>query len=321
MHSRGILFLLSSLAAGLLYGQLPAQHRALISEGETQIQGAPIYSVPRWKGSRLVGCDQCQSRGPILWTVDRQGRREEIVFEVPESGYISAWDIASGPDGALAVVGYAMSNDSRLADFVAWISPDRKRQIITRVWPYHPYAVTVAPDGTIWTVGPVKHEDSTVDLHANVLRHYDPSGRLLATVTVRGTRRYNGLARVAPASALMASNDRIGWLTNACEYIEFSFSAVEMGRYTCPNGILDGQTVGGVALSSANDLVVGGRRSGPLAPLELDRATRTWIPVPAPAGFHNVYGILGFDVLTLVTYPEAFKLARLNWGDAPPAAQ
>ena len=71
-------------------------------------------------------------------------------------------------------------------------------------------------------------------------------------------------------SALIASNDRIGWLTLACKYYEFSFDGVQMGRYGCPNGQADIHQLGGVALSTANDLLVGASNAvGPLTPLEL----------------------------------------------------
>lgn len=99
-------------------------------------------------------------------------------------------------------VGYALSNNPQIVDFILWISPDWKRQIVTRVSPFHPYAVTVAPDGTIWAVGPVKQENSTEDLYPNVLRHYESSGRLLKTVVVSGLRYYNRLAGVGAASDL-----------------------------------------------------------------------------------------------------------------------
>jgi hypothetical protein len=306
--------LLLSPGSGPLFAQTNVQKRALTIQGDTSLSGPPIYYVPRWSGSRLVGCDQCQSAAPILWAVDRQGRREEIVLTVPGSSFVSAWSVASGSDGSVAVAGDAVSGDSRMAEFIAWISPDRKRQVLTRVWPFHPYEVAVAPDGTIWAVGPVLHEHSSVYLHANVLRHYEPNGRLLETASVRGTQKHNGIARVSDGSALMVSNDRVGWLTTACEYIEFSFTAVELGRYTCPAGITDSIKAGGVGLSSADDLLIGGRTAGNmLAPLELERSTGLWHQISVAGQPRAGSGILGFDGLTLVTYPDMFTLKRLNW--------
>jgi hypothetical protein len=313
MHSRWIVWTLPLLAAGLLLGQTSTGRRLVANKDDIDIQPLTGH-IPRWTGSRLVGCDDHQG-GPILWTVDRQGNREDVALDVAGANYIQVWDVASGPDGALAAVGYAISGDSRLADFVAWISPDRTRQVLTQVKPYVPYVVTVAPDGTIWTVGAARDDASRVDLHPNVLRHYTPSGQLLASTVVRGTRPTStGVVNVNIASTLMASNDRIGWLTFGCEYIEFSFDATEVGRYTCPNRIAKPIDLGGVALSSADDLLVGGKALGPLAPLELDRAAKTWNLVPVSQDSGNSLGLLGFDGLTLVTrHAGAWKVRRFNW--------
>jgi hypothetical protein len=231
----------------------------------------------------------------------------------------SVWQVSSGSDGALAAVGYTLSGSSQFSDFIVWISPDRKRQVVTRVSPFHPYAVTVAPDGTIWAVGPVKQENSRNDLYTNVLRRYDASGNLLRSVILNGLQRHNGRAVVADGSDLMASQDRVGWLTNTCEYIEFSFDAVELGRYACPTTKYDG-SVGGFALSYGGDAVVGGSQRSLWAPLELDRASRTWVPIQAPSDGYRFAAILGFDGTTLVTLSEAAKLRRLSWQALAPGA-
>jgi hypothetical protein len=99
----------------------------------------------------------------------------------------------------------------------------------------------------------------------------------------------------------MASKDRLGWLTRACEYIEFSFDGVEVGRYGCPGGYSDFHQIGGVGLSPANDLVIGASWATPLGPLELDRATSTWKRVPVLEDSGTTRRILGFDGLTLMT--------------------
>jgi hypothetical protein len=309
------------LAAGLLAGQTSGQRRLVVAADDIRSQ-SPADHLPRWTGGRLAGCDQCQSGAPILWTVDGQGNRDDTSLQVPQADRVGVRDVASGRDGALAAVGWAISADSRLASFVAWISPDRARQVLTEVGAYAPYAVTVAPDGTIWTIGATLDSGMRRQVDPNVLRHYSPSGQLLATTAISGTRRSDGgVANVAQSSTLMASDDRIGWFTLACEYVEFSFSAVELGRYTCPNGMSNAFKAGGVALSSANDLLIGGREVGPLSPLELNRATKTWSPVAVSGGPGNSLGLLGFDGLTLVTHHQAqtYTMRRLTWaqGAAP----
>jgi hypothetical protein len=160
--------------------------------------------------------------------------------------------------------------------------------------------------------------DNYREVSPNVLRHYTPTGLLLASTSVRGVRQSNsGMYRVSDISALMASNDRIGWLTGACQYIEFSFDAVQPGRYACPNGYTKFNDVSGVALSSANDLLVGGKWLAPLAPLELDRTTNTWKPVPVSGDSGNTRNILGFDGLTLVTTSMSSSMRRYTLPNGP----
>jgi len=117
----------------------------------------------------------------------------------------------------------------------------------------------------------------------------------------------------------MTSNDRVGWLTIACEYIEFSFSAQEIGRYTCPNGAPDILSAGSAALSSADDLLVAGKPSGPLAPLALDRSTGKWNPVAVPADTRSAFELEGFDGLTLIVRRSDGRLQPLTWAQSAPS--
>jgi hypothetical protein len=319
-HPGSTLFAVLLFSCGL-YAQAPKAPRALVYESEAWIPGVPLDHTPDYSGGMVVSCNPCRAKEPILFTIDRQSRRDELVFELKGSGYVSVEGIAAGPDGALAVAGYGMSGSFQFASFIAWISPDRKRQIVNRTWPFFPYAVTVAPDGTIWAVGPVKGKDASIDLDPSVLRHYDPSGSLLATATVNA-KPENGSADVSIVSNLMASSDRIGWLTRACEYIEFSFDAKELGRYDCPPGPRNSLDRDGIALSANSDVVLGAKFNAPFAPLELNRAKRTWDPVEVPGDARDNHLILGFDGQSLVT--ESFlggrKIRRFNWGGTPPAA-
>jgi hypothetical protein len=311
MNVRLIIWTLPLLVAG----PAAAQRQLTAMHSDVSVYVPTTGHIPRWTNNRLVGCDQCEG-SPLLYTDDRQGVREIVRLDVPGAGYTAAYDVAAGPDGSLAAVGLAMSDDSRMGTFIAWISADRSRQVITRVWPYAPFAVTIAPDGTIWAVGPVMNNNYRM-VYPNVLRHYAPTGQLLASTEVwRNRRSKGGTYNVSQTSALMASNDRIGWLTAACQYIEFSFDAVELGRYGCPNSYSDINELGGVALSSANHLFVGAKNAvAPLAPLELDRATNAWKPVPVLEDSGNTQRLLGFDGLTLITKAAAPFVRRYALSD------
>jgi hypothetical protein len=317
MQRQQLVSLLALLAVGLVVEQARAQRQMVVAGDEIQI---PLVAgrTPHWSGNVLVGCDNCRSGAPILWTIDRQSFRQATVLEVPGAGYVHVWDVASGLDGALAAVGYAATSDGRFVDFVAWIAPDGSNQVITRTSPYGASVVALSPDGTIWTVGSMKDEVTSLEVDPAVLRHYDPAGRLLTTTSVHPNRQFHG-ANVHQASRLMTSNDRVGWLTIACEYIEFSFSAQEIGRYTCPDAAPDILSAGGVALSSADDLLVAGKPFGPLAPLALDRSTGKWNPVAVPADTRSSSGLLGFDGLTLVVQRSDGRLQPLTWARSAPS--
>jgi len=312
MKTHWVLWALSLLSLGL-----PPTHG--LAQGKlTAIQGHVGYLVParghmRWTSNLLVGCDYCEGR-PTLWTTDRQGNRENIALEIAGAELISVRDVAAGPDRSLAVVGLAVSGSARMGTFLVWISPDRSKQTITRVWPFAPSVVTLAPDGTIWAVGDVSKDDARGWVHHNVLRHYTPSGQLLASTVLRDVRPLaNGFREVSQTSTLISSDDRIGWMTLSCQYIEFSFDAVELGRYSCPTGDARVGDLAGVALSRSNDLLVGSKWLAPVAPLQLNRATGTWTPVPVSQDSEKTWMILGFDDSTLVTASTSSTMHRYDW--------
>jgi len=59
----------------------------------------------------------------------------------------------------------------------------------------------------------------------NIIRRYDKTGILLSTLNVKNAicdPRLMGDGDADSASRLLASKDRVGWLTSGYEYIEFS---------------------------------------------------------------------------------------------------
>lgn len=79
--------------------------------------------------------------------MDDTGLREEITLELPGAAMIAIHDLAAGPDGAIVVAGHGVNDTPRFAPFLAVISPDRKRQTVTQLWPYFPEIVAVARGG------------------------------------------------------------------------------------------------------------------------------------------------------------------------------
>jgi hypothetical protein len=304
-------FLKLLFVATLSVGGAFAQHQ-IAATGNDMVGTIPVNGwIPRWRNAWLVGCEGCQG-SPLLYLVDRAGRRETVALDVAAAASTTVWDVAVGADASIAAVGRSISGNSREGTFLVWISPDRSRQVVTRVWPYIPHVAAVAADGSIWTVGAVVN-DSYRLVYPNVLRHYTPAGKLLtSTIVTRLRTNTGGAFTVNEASTLMVSSDRIGWLTFACQYLEFSLDGVEMGRYTCPSGYTSISQLGGVALSPSADLVVSAKPAAPLAPLELDRSTGQWKPVTILNDSGNTNELLGFDGFTLITR-AGLTLRRYAW--------
>jgi hypothetical protein len=99
--------ILPLLTAWLLPGQTPAR-RGLVAAQDDTYFAFPVSGNMRWTGNRLAGCEYCGSN-PLLWAVDRQGKRESVAFEIPGADHTYIYDVASGLDGSLTAVGASIS--------------------------------------------------------------------------------------------------------------------------------------------------------------------------------------------------------------------
>jgi len=293
----------------------------LAFEHERDVDTSQWHFVPQWQGSLLVGYEDFESSAPRIFALDRDGKREEILYELPGSPWIYVYSVGAGADGSMVVAGNALSSDSRAANFVTWISPDRKRQVVIRVWPYIAMRATVAADGTIWAVGSLNDEENTRVVAYNVVRRFDLSGKTLSSLAV-SARGMDAGADATQASHLVTSRDRVGWFTSGCEYLEFSLDGVLRDRFDGPTG-LDWRGLDGVGLSDDNDLVIGRNPGGKFFEvLALDRTARQWAPVSLPEPMTRVWnGLLGFDGKTLVTHYADGRLRRFKPSGAAAANQ
>jgi len=275
--------------------------RPLTFEHERDVDTSQWHYLPQWEGSLLVGYEDFESSAPRIFAMDRDGKREEIRYELPGSAWIYVYNVGAGADGSIVVAGGALSSDSRSASFITWISPDRKRQVAIRIWPYIAMRATVAADGTIWAAGSLNDEENTRVVADNVIRRFDVSGKMLSSLAVQARSR-DGRADAAQSSYLVASRDRVGWFTNGCEYLEFSLDGVLRDRFDGPAG-LDWHGLDGVGLSDDNNLAIGRNPGGKFFEvLALDRTARQWVPVSLPEPMTRVWnGLLGFDGRALVT--------------------
>ena len=259
--------------------------------------------APLWSGRTLLGYELDRTAAPILYSVDRNGNREEFLLKLPSVNMVSIGAIAGGGNGAIAVSGGAYSADAQITTFLVWISPDRKTQIVTRIWPYVAEKIVFAADGTIWTVGALKNDENDKVLAYNQFRHFETSGKQLAAFVVQTRQSKQLLSNGTTYSWLVASSDRIGWFSNGNEYIELSLDGTEIQRFDGPDDLTESPTsLRGAGLSADNEIALGvGTKTG-LKVFTLDRKSRTWNALlPEEKATHRV---AGFDGTTLVTLPE-----------------
>ncbi|MBI1788858.1 MAG: hypothetical protein HYR60_15065 [Acidobacteria bacterium] len=297
---------------GVGFPQTVKLRRAIVPDGDP----LPIFLQPqalltaRWAWGRLVGVEENESNEPLLYAIRSDEPPERIRFAIPGSGFTRVYDVAAGPDGTVALSGSAYSADGKAGTFVAWIAPDRKSQTVSRTWPYVPFKLTLAADGSIWTVGWILPPPGiNAGSQNNVLKRFDKTGRERSTFTLRARPRPDSRDAVM-SSELRASGDRIGWLTNGMEYIELSLGGRELDRFEAP-AVPRPSDVLSLALSVDNEVVIGTVGGGKWNIWALDRERRAWIPSSVSGSEEPALGRLrGFDGPSLVADFVDLRLIR-----------
>jgi hypothetical protein len=285
--------------------------------------------LAHWSCQALIGVEHNNADGPLIYVIDKEGLRDHFTFTFDDVGLINVHGLANSPDGTVAVTG-GFSGNSGPETFLALVSADRKHQTVTRIWPYVPWEVTFAPDGTLWTVGYTFREKENVIVTPNVLSHFDRAGKLLANFAVTARARLgSGQSAALQHSFLRVSRDRIGWFTNGMEYIEFSLEGREVGRYDGPEvadrskaamwgsfGLSEGNEVLFSTILNASIPAHGVAKPSKRATWSLDRESRQWIPVEIQdSDLPGWSQVLGFDGSILVTtghFHEMLRYKQLN---------
>ena len=281
-----------------------------------------------WSGKVLIGVEENHSKGPLIFVIDRDGRRDQFSFSLPnaETIYVHGLDINS--TGRVAIVGGAVSGDARAGSFLALVAHDRKSQSVIRTWPYVPWEVAFVPDGSLWAVGYTFHDTEDRVVKPNVLAHFDSDGKLLESFPVQAKSEFAGHSGALQYSFLRASSDRMGWFTNGLEYIEFSFDGKEIGRYDGPDVSDREESIrrGGFGLSNDNEVlfstienasVAARPATNPSKPnrktWSLDRETRRWVQTQILDDTLPAWStVLGFDGSTLAVTGEFHEIRRYN---------
>jgi hypothetical protein len=283
---------------------LPRRVLRLESERHENFQYDGGMFWPVWQKGAVFVVTGNDSDEPVITGIDKGGHSEPIGFSFTGGRAFSVGGLAGARDGSIAVIGGCYSDEGQPATFLALIPPDRSHKVVVRLWPYVAHAVTFAPDGEMWTIGNVKTPENLGVSALNVLRRFSSSGKLLASFNVAVGGLWMGRQEAAQRSLLASSKDRIGWLTNANQYLEFDLNGRELGRYPPPAGPAPQAFETSMALSEGNDVLVGTKDGLNQKVWWLDRKGGTWVPVDLQGRKLKDRATLMFDGGTVVAVDE-----------------
>jgi hypothetical protein len=193
---------------------LRAETLSLEHEAKIDFDFAGMH-VPRWSGGALVNFISNRTAAPSLLRFDAQGKQlQSVILTIAGADMIDLDEIASSPDGSLAVCGKAFDQSGRGSGFITITSPTGNQAMTVRLYPYYPTSITFASDGTIWTLGleavDGKEKGPGVDPGHGVIRHFDKNGKLLGSFIPRSSfpspiMVMNGY--------LVSAEGRVGWYT------------------------------------------------------------------------------------------------------------
>jgi len=135
----------------------------------------------KWSGDLFILIDD-DAAAPSFYMFDRSGQvKFDAVIQISGANRVRVDDFAAAPDGSVWTCGHAESPAGQRSFFLAHLTDDAQRVQIIRTNPYRPWYLAVAPDGTVWTMGYALGTDGRVDLTLDSLRHFDTSGKLIAS--------------------------------------------------------------------------------------------------------------------------------------------
>ena len=267
-----------------------------------------LCEVPVWSGGAFVRCDVDGVTTPTIHSIDSTGQDSLFVFSLPGAKTIHVTGIAHGRNNALAIVGGAFDDSGHIAQFISWVSPDRNVVNTMRTSGYIPKYVSVAPDGTIWTVGwePSDPNNYATPLNpgVNIVRHFDSSVKLLDSYVPQRSMP-SRLHAVGNGGYLVASSDRIGLYEKDSPYREILFADKRVTEYPGIQ-IHPRESILGMAVTDDGSVFVNtsayeGSRGFHL--YELDRNQAEWVPIDWPSVHPTqakLWNLLGGDGNTLM---------------------
>lgn len=241
---------------------------------------------------------------PTFYTLNRNGKFvSSATPELTEVTGVSLADFDRAPDGSIVYTGQSASAYGEPQPFLVYLSPQGETAQVIPTAPYWPWMLTVAPDGTVWTVGyEMIHRDIRApELNPNdgVLRHFDATGKLIRSDIPQSQftpgRQFTRLGY----GFLVATLNRVSWYTPKnnllaprSEYLEISPGSQQTQHYPgLPPPTKEGFYIG-FAVTDAGEVFVSYEdRTNPQprppdyhirTVYRLDRGASQWVPVAVP---------------------------------------
>lgn len=249
-----------------------------------------------------------QSDAPVLVRFGLKGELERIPLAISGAQRLTIYAVSSNADGVVAASGSAFSDEGGRRCFLLRIQPDRKQQLVKWVTDGAPQVVALPPDGTLWSIGPAR--EGAGGWRQNVLKRFDRDGREIDSrvVKARGQVIHGddpGVDKPRDAtvlSSLRASADRVGWMTNGNEYIEFDLEGREVLRL---DGPANESRSGVMAFGSSGEVVMTAIQNKRPTYWTLDRQDHSWVRTLLVGQDLRdpVLLLLGFEGRTLAATP------------------
>jgi hypothetical protein len=269
------------------------------------------HGVLKWRNGAFLYMDAASV--PIFYTLDREGRLlSSATVEIPGAAQLWYSHFDRGADGSVVFTGGVYSAYGQAAPLIAWLAPDGHTERVLRTAPYFPYMISIAPDGTVWTVGcemiDHKPDAAGLDPHAGVLRHFDRAGKLLGSFFPQSQYLAGHSTVWLTSGHIVAKNDRIGWYAPSWggrgRYVEISLDSMTPHTY---RGVLPPLSKEAYVseLALTDDGTASVSVDDPLAPQHwmlytFDRAAEKWVLTKVETGVSPVSRLIGSDAGQLV---------------------
>lgn len=279
--------------------------------------------MPEWTGGALLTVLSNQTPAPAVLSFDAQGvSLPTLILTVPGAETVDVDDVARGLDGSTVACGSAYDHSGRGSGFLAIFGPRGEKLRIVRLAPYFPSRITVANDGTIWTVGlELRNAMDVTPAGSGVLRHFDGTGKQIESFIARST--FSSSRMVQYTGRLSSARGRIGWYTGpgvgpGSRYYEIlsdgtvrSYPPIHLGDREFVTGLAltdDGRTFVSTRDKSKASLAL----KGSCRLLSIGGPGQGWIEETAPSQLLNLWLYGAEDNRLVLHYRDRFSLGFLS---------